>query len=78
MPGTDQNRPLVIVNSVCPGMVKTDIGRNVGDQGWFMRVLVWGYLSISGKPPGYGARHYVQAALRPREEHVSKGLFYNG
>lgn len=53
-------------------MVKTDIGRNVGGQGWFMKALVWVYLSITGKPPDYGARHYVKAALRPKEEHVSR------
>lgn len=52
-------------------MVKTDIGRNVAEQAWFMKTLVWVYLAISGKPPDSGARHYVKAALRPKEEHVS-------
>lgn len=69
---TDENRPQVIVNSVCPGMVRTDIGRKVADQGWFMKALVWVYLSITAKPPDYGARHYIKAALRPQEEHVSR------
>lgn len=58
-------------------MVKTDIARNVEDEGWFMKPLVWVYLSFSGKSPDHGARLYVKAALRPKEEHVSKeGLFY--
>lgn len=52
-------------------MVKTDIGRNVADQAWFMKALVWVYLNITAKPPDYGARHYVKAALCPKEEHVS-------
>lgn len=65
--GTDQSRPQVIVNSVCPGMVKTDIARHVEDEGWFMKPLVWVYLSFSGKTPDHGARHYVKAALRPKK-----------
>lgn len=53
-------------------MVKTGIGRNVADQAWFMKALVWVYLSITAKPTDYGARHYVKSALRPKEEHVSR------
>lgn len=63
----------MIVNSVCPGMVKTDIGRTVADQAWYMKALVWVYMTVTGKPPEYGARHYVKAAVRPKEEHVSRG-----
>lgn len=68
----DGNRPRVIVNSVCPGMVNTDVARSFAGQNWFMNILVWVYMSSSGKPPDYGARHYVKAALRPKEEHVSE------
>lgn len=57
---------------MCPGMVSTGIGREVADQAWFMRVLVSLYVKIGGKPPDYGARHYIKAALRPQEEHVSR------
>lgn len=72
-----ENRPQVIVNSVCPGMVRTDIGRAVADQTWIMKLLVSLYMSLGGKAPDYGARHYILAALRPKEEHVS-GQSYDG
>lgn len=53
-------------------MVRTSIGRAMADQAWFMRTLVALYMGFLGKPPGYGARYYVNAALRPIEEHVSE------
>lgn len=37
-----------------------------------MRTLVALYMGFLGKPPSYGARYYVNAALRPSEEHVSE------
>lgn len=53
-------------------MVRSDIGRAVGDQSWFMKILVGVYMGILGKSTEYGARHYINAALRPKEEHVSE------
>jgi hypothetical protein len=54
-------------------MVRTDIGRAVVDQAWFMKILVAVYMDVLGKSTDNGARHYVNAALRPKEEHVSEG-----
>ncbi|KAK2609480.1 hypothetical protein N8I77_002977 [Diaporthe amygdali] len=69
--------PQVIINSVCPGMVKTNIGHTVADQTWIMKLLVSLYMSLGGKPPDYGARHYITAALRPKEEHSCWGRLRN-
>jgi NAD(P)-dependent dehydrogenase (short-subunit alcohol dehydrogenase family) len=61
--------PQVVVNSVCPGLVHTDIGRAIANQSRLMKIVVPVYLSILGKSPDYGARFYVTAALRSKEEH---------
>lgn len=73
----DRDRPQVIINSVCPGMVRTDIGRAVVDQGWVMKILVTAYMGVLGKSVEHGARHYVNAALRPKEEHVREGYAFH-
>ena len=65
------NSPLVIVNSVCPGMVKTDIGRHIASRSWFHALCVWVTLLITAKSADSGARICVTAALKPKENHVS-------
>ncbi|KAI1826993.1 hypothetical protein F4861DRAFT_494685 [Xylaria intraflava] len=67
--------PRVIVNSTCPGVVRTDIGRTIAQSSWFMRFAVPAYLRVLGKSTDYGARFYVRAALKPIESH---GEFSNG
>ena len=71
-------RPLVIVNSVCPGMVKTDIGRNIATRSWFHSLCVYLTLLTTAKTADSGARICVMAALKPKEDHVSGGLFMVG
>ncbi|KAF1962885.1 NAD(P)-binding protein [Byssothecium circinans] len=66
--------PLVIVNSVCPGMVKTDIGRHIASRSWFYALGVWMTLLITAKSADSGARICVTAALKPKENH---GEFFN-
>ncbi|KAL1603463.1 hypothetical protein SLS60_005050 [Paraconiothyrium brasiliense] len=61
--------PLVIVNSVCPGMVKTDIGRNISSRSWFHALCVWLTLVTTAKSADSGARILVQAAQKPVENH---------
>lgn len=59
----------VIVNSVCPGLVHTEIGRAIAGQSWYMRMLTRAYLSVGGKSPEMGARFYVLAAMRDERDH---------
>ncbi|KAI1345319.1 hypothetical protein F5Y01DRAFT_300830 [Xylaria sp. FL0043] len=66
--------PLVIVNSVCPGMVKTDIGRLIASRSWFHSLCVFLTLLITAKTADSGSRICVMAALKPKDSH---GEFFN-
>ncbi|KAF2258614.1 NAD(P)-binding protein [Lojkania enalia] len=66
--------PLVIVNSVCPGMVKTDIGRHIATRSWVHAIGVWLTLFVIAKTADSGSRICVTAALKPKENH---GEFVN-
>ncbi|KAF1974310.1 NAD(P)-binding protein [Bimuria novae-zelandiae CBS 107.79] len=68
--------PLVIVNSVCPGMVYTGIGRNIASRSWFHSLCVYLTLIITAKTADSGARICVMAALKPKENHVSCDCIY--
>ncbi|PQE21035.1 short-chain dehydrogenase reductase family protein [Rutstroemia sp. NJR-2017a WRK4] len=60
--------PRVIVNSICPGMVHTDLGRGYGtNYAMSIAVNLFGYLAC--KTTEGGARTYVRAALTPPSEH---------
>ncbi|KAF2789134.1 NAD(P)-binding protein [Melanomma pulvis-pyrius CBS 109.77] len=63
--------PLVVVNSLCPGMVKPDIGRHIASRSLFHEISVWLTLLITAKSADSGARICVMAALKPKENHVS-------
>ncbi|KAI8932963.1 hypothetical protein NX059_010432 [Plenodomus lindquistii] len=60
----------VIVNTVCPGLVNTDLGRSVTKMSWMMQLFVPLYFSLLGKSADYGARTYLLAALTTEAEHV--------
>ncbi|RAL05972.1 putative short chain dehydrogenase/ reductase [Aspergillus ibericus CBS 121593] len=62
-------RVRVIVNSVCPGLVSTDIARLVVKHSRAMQLLVPLYLGVLGKSADYGARFYVTAARASEKEH---------
>jgi hypothetical protein len=64
-------RPQVIVNSVCPGLVYTDIARTIANQSLLMRVAVPLYMSILSKSTNYGARFYIAAGRTSKDQHVS-------
>lgn len=68
---TNGSRPQVIVNSVCTGNVRTEIGRPIADIGWAMKLIASLYVMIVGKTPDHGARHVIKASLLPKEAHVS-------
>ena len=66
--------PDVIVNTTCPGLVNTELGRSASNMSWLMRLVVPLYLSLLGKSADYGARFYVAAARTAEDEHVSNIL----
>lgn len=57
-------RPDVVVNAICPGIVKTDITRDAGTVASI-------FVNILGKSPEYGARALIRAGLTTEAEHVS-------
>ncbi|KAI0505432.1 putative short chain dehydrogenase/ reductase [Xylaria bambusicola] len=59
----------VIVNSVCPGLVSTNLGRSITGTSRLMQVLSCLYLGLMAKSTDYGARFYVTAANTSQEEH---------
>jgi hypothetical protein len=61
----------VIVNTVCPGLVSTNLGRAVSKLSWKMRLFVPIYFNVLGKSADYGARSYLIAARTSEDEHVS-------
>lgn len=64
----------VIVNTVCPGLVKTDLGRSISKMSWLMQLFVPMYLGILGKSADHGARFYIAAARTSEDKHVSDRL----
>ncbi|CAJ2505601.1 Uu.00g129950.m01.CDS01 [Anthostomella pinea] len=61
--------PQVIVNSVCPGIVYTDIASPKAHEPLLRQLVVRLFMTLIGKKPEYGARFYVKAALKTPEEH---------
>ena len=57
-----QNTPLVIINSVCPGVTKTDLAR--GYEGWFFAVLKRIFFVLFSKSAEAGANSYLQAVIQ--------------
>lgn len=52
-------KPLVIINSVCPGAVRTDIDRNL--ESWFAKVASRVILNLVAMSAADGANAYLQA-----------------
>ncbi|KAI0896446.1 NAD(P)-binding protein [Annulohypoxylon nitens] len=63
-------RPDVIVNAVCPGIVKTDITRDLG-------VVATAFMTVLGKSPEHGARSLVKAGLTTEEQNGKFINFYS-
>ncbi|KAI1342577.1 NAD(P)-binding protein [Xylariaceae sp. FL0016] len=61
--------PEIIVNSICPGIVYTDIARNIATQSLFKQYSTPVYLSSVGKCADYGARWYLIAAMSSPDKH---------
>ncbi|KAF1934743.1 putative short chain dehydrogenase/ reductase [Clathrospora elynae] len=69
----------VIVNSVCPGLVFTSLGRAIAKKSALMHFAVPIYARILGKSADYGARFYLTAARTSADEHGKyiQSLFSN-
>ncbi|CAH0045964.1 unnamed protein product [Clonostachys solani] len=65
----EDGEPQVIISPVCPGLVRTDIARKTAGVNWFFKHATHLYFFIGGKIPSYGARYFVKAATRPKEDH---------
>ena len=52
-------------------MVDTDIGQNIASRSWFHHLCVYLTILITAKSADSGARILLDAALRPKEKHVS-------
>ncbi|PWY83795.1 putative short chain dehydrogenase/ reductase [Aspergillus sclerotioniger CBS 115572] len=59
----------IIVNTVCPGLVATDLARDVARSSTLMQFLVPVYQGLLGKSADYGARFYVKAACMGEDGH---------
>ncbi|KAJ9132604.1 NAD(P)-binding protein [Pleurostoma richardsiae] len=68
--------PDVIVSSVCPGPVKTDLPRTVMEQSFLMKIIVPIYSGLRSKSPESGSKVYVAGALTKQEDHGKFIRFY--
>lgn len=66
------DRPQVIMNTVCPGVVKTSLARDYQARGGFgMRLVVGAFQGLFGKSASDGARSYLAAVTTKESQHVS-------
>ncbi|KAI7788827.1 short-chain dehydrogenase reductase family protein [Diaporthe eres] len=66
----DQNgEPQVILTSVCPGAVKTELSRSMQENSFVARIAAPIFMNLVGKSPDYGARIYLTGALAGPKEH---------
>lgn len=59
----------VIVNSTCPGMCKSDLGRSYQSKSLFLSFLIWLFVSIFARSADHGSRVYVSAVTRGVDGH---------
>lgn len=63
------SRPEVIITSVCPGPVKTDLSRTMEENSLLVRLLVPVFTNLVCQPSEYGSRIYLKGALAKPEQH---------
>lgn len=61
-------KPKVIVNTNCPGLCKSDLGRRATTNP-IMKIIAWLIFSIIARTPGQGAETYLQAVTKGDETH---------
>ncbi|CAJ2511824.1 Uu.00g074490.m01.CDS01 [Anthostomella pinea] len=72
----EDGRPEVILNTVCPGIVKTDLSRGYKKASYAFVVLAGVFTGLFGKSPENGARAIVHTALTKEGEHGKFIRFY--
>ncbi|KAI1105069.1 NAD(P)-binding protein [Jackrogersella minutella] len=69
-------RPDVIINTMCPGIVASDLSRGLRDKGIALIIIVNIFQGLLGKSPSNGARTYIAACLTKESEHGKFIRFY--
>lgn len=64
-----QGNPSPIVNTMCPGVCKSDLGRQYAAKGAAVRALIWFFFATFAKSTENGARTLVLAAMTGPDEH---------
>jgi len=59
----------VIVNSTCPGMCRSELGRSWRRSPILLRILLWLFVRIFARSADHGSRSYVSAVTRGVEGH---------
>lgn len=65
----DSGEKTVIVNSACPGMCKSDLGRSYVDIPLVIWLLMWLFIAIFARSVDHGSRTYVSAVTRGVDGH---------
>ncbi|KAF7509384.1 hypothetical protein GJ744_008107 [Endocarpon pusillum] len=66
----DSGEKTVIVNSTCPGLCDTDLGRSWCGQSIFITFLVWLFFGLLARSADHGSRSYVSALTRGVDGHA--------
>ncbi|KAI0900940.1 NAD(P)-binding protein [Annulohypoxylon nitens] len=69
-------RPEVIINTMCPGIVASDLSRNLRELGVIVVIFASIFLGLFAKTPLNGARTYMAACLTKESEHGKFIKFY--
>ncbi|KAI1388871.1 NAD(P)-binding protein [Hypoxylon trugodes] len=69
-------RPQVVINTMCPGLVSTNLARYHKAKGAVIAVVAGIFMGLFGKSPENGARTYLAACLTKEEEHGKFIRFY--
>ena len=69
--------PAVVVTSVCPGPVQTDLSRGMLEASFLVRLAVPLVNATVFQPPAVGAQVYVDVGLAGPDQHVSRHPAYS-
>ncbi|KAI1769625.1 NAD(P)-binding protein [Hypoxylon sp. FL1150] len=69
-------RPEVIVNAMCPGIVKSDLTRHWAEKGVGFTIAIAVFTGLFAKSTSNGARAYLAACLTKESEHGKFIRFY--
>ena len=65
-----KNSPQVIINTCCPGVVKTDLARPYVAQNAGYAVAIALFQGVLGKTAEVGARTLLRAVMTDQKQHV--------